>query len=150
MRSFPHFILLLALLFLSGCVSRQTLHPFTTDECSASSEGTTEDPHAWCSCCVEHDIAYWRGGKRSERSAADSNFKACITARGYPKRAILMHAAVRVWGSAYLPFPWRWGYGWPLMRGYPSLSEQDNRIADSLLTTDDCNAVLRSTCIDIK
>ena len=51
---------------------------FTSDGCSLFLAVTYKDPELWKSCCVEHDIAYWKGGTEEEREAADLKFRECI------------------------------------------------------------------------
>jgi hypothetical protein len=80
--------------------------PFTTDVCSMWPDGT------WAACCIEHDIAYWCGGPAEARERADDAFRACMRAEGGPCLSTLSYVGVRVGGPAWMPFPWRWGYGW--------------------------------------
>ncbi len=88
-------------------------HPFTTDGCSMSPDGN------WVECCIEHDLAYWCGGGEQARNQADMRLRRCIVAK---RRSALLgslaYATTRLGGSAQLPFPWRWGYGWNPCRGY--------------------------------
>ena len=79
---------------------------FTTDGCSMWPNGS------WVACCVEHDIGYWCGGPKEARKRADDAFRACMRAKSGACHAALTYVAVRVAGAAWLPFPWRWGYGW--------------------------------------
>jgi hypothetical protein len=74
---------------------------FTTDVCSMWPDGT------WAACCVEHDVAYWRGGPAEACERADDAFRACMRAEGGPCSTLSY-----VGGPAWMPFPWRWGYGW--------------------------------------
>jgi hypothetical protein len=94
----------------AGCVARSSgalpPHAFTTDGCSAWPDGH------WQLCCVEHDVAYWCGGGIETRRAADIALRTCVTQRGSPMIADLMYLGVRLGGMPWLPFPWRWGYGW--------------------------------------
>lgn len=88
-------------------------HPFTTDGCSCSPDGT------WAACCVEHDIAYWCGGSRAERLEADRRLRQCIVSvRHSDTIAALAFGFVRVGGVPWLPSPWRWGYGTSGIHGY--------------------------------
>ncbi|MBI5505441.1 MAG: hypothetical protein HY899_11610 [Deltaproteobacteria bacterium] len=88
-------------------------HPFTTDGCSMSPDGT------WGQCCIEHDLAYWCGGGAPARRLADRRLRQCIVAtRGSTLLGWLAYATTRLGGSPWLPFPWRWGYGWDSWRGY--------------------------------
>ena len=36
-----------------------------------------------------------------------------------------MYEAVRVGGEPYFPTWYRWGYGWPIGRGYKKLTEKE-------------------------
>ena len=52
---------------------------------------------------------------------------------GNPKLAALMFQAVRAGGEPYFPTWYRWGYGWPLGRGYQELSpEEEEMVAEKL------------------
>jgi hypothetical protein len=84
-------------------------HAFTTDGCSAWPDSD------WRACCIEHDMAYWCGGKPEQRESFDREFQRCVAARSNPFNAWLMHLGVRIGGWQYGPWPWRWGYGydWP-------------------------------------
>lgn len=99
--------------------------PFVTDGCSLSPDGV------WQRCCVEHDMAYWCGGTRAQRAAADEEFRACVARSpgwGVRKIAPLMKLGVRIGGVPWLPFYWRWGYGHPWPRGYrPTSAEEAGR-----------------------
>lgn len=84
-------------------------YAFTTDGCSAWPDG------AWVGCCIEHDIAYWCGGPRTARLAADRRLRECVRGKSAPTNGALMYYGVRLGGHPLWPFPWRWGYGhaWP-------------------------------------
>ncbi len=99
------------------------LQDFSSDGCSAFPDGTREDKELWRSCCVLHDLAYWKGGNSDEREAADQALKACVEAIGEPDIAKLMLAGVRVGGTPWLPTRFRWAYGWPFLRGYEEVDE---------------------------
>jgi hypothetical protein len=102
-----------------GCSSvADELSDFTSDGCSAFPEGTIEQKQLWHSCCVVHDLAYWKGGNADERKAADLALKVCVAEVGEPGIAKLMLAGVRVGGTPWLPTRFRWAYGWPYLRGY--------------------------------
>jgi len=92
-------------------------HPFTTDGCSASPDGR------WKQCCIEHDIAYWCGGDAQARRHADEVFRRCVAEKtGNAPLACLMYGTLRLSGAPWLPFPWRWAYGWDGIRGYDAAS----------------------------
>lgn len=118
---------LLLLLLFSHPVNAEELRPFTSDGCSAFPDGTFEQNELWLTCCTEHDRAYWQGGTYSERVLADDRLQQCVAAVGEPEIATLMLAGVRVGGTPYLPTKFRWGYGWPYLRGYKALTEKDRR-----------------------
>ena len=96
--------------------------PFTTDGCSGGMSvawlRVSGGPPPWEDACVEHDRAYWKGGSRRERLSADRLLRRQVRDRGYPFAAALMFVSVRVGGHPLLPFPWRWGYGWPFPKRY--------------------------------
>jgi len=102
-----------------------TLKPFTTDGCSSFPDGTPWQQTLWLDCCVKHDIAYWIGGTKDDRLAADEALQQCVAAVGEPAIAELMLAGVRVGGTPYFPTTYRWGYGWSYPRGYGALSRDD-------------------------
>jgi hypothetical protein len=106
-----------------GCAGNDEIAPFTSDGCSAFPDGTFQENALWLDCCVEHDRAYWMGGTREERAAADQALRDCVTAVGRPHIAALMLAGVRVGGTPYLPTRFRWGYGWPYPTGYRALPD---------------------------
>ena len=107
----------------SGAVDE--LRAFTSDGCSSFPDGTGEERRLWRSCCVVHDLAYWKGGSKDERRAADEALKECVAKVGEPTIAKLMLAGVRVGGTPWLPTRFRWAYGWPYLRGYQEISEEE-------------------------
>ena len=111
------------------------LADFTSDGCSLFINGTFEDPELWKECCHKHDLAYWRGGTEEERNQADLAFKECVLKKtGNAELAEIMYQAVRVGGSPYFPTWYRWGYGWPVGRGYQKLSEQELLLVDQKIS----------------
>ncbi|QSI78379.1 hypothetical protein [Niveibacterium microcysteis] len=102
-----------------------TLKPFTTDGCSSFPDGTPWQQTLWLDCCVKHDIAYWIGGTKEDRVAADETLEQCVAAVAEPAIAKLMLAGVRAGGTPYFPTTYRWGYGWSYPRGYGALSRDD-------------------------
>jgi len=78
---------------------------FTTDGCSAWRDSR------WQTCCIEHDVAYWCGAKR--RREADEAFRRCVREQSSGPNATLMYTGVRLGGGRLVPFPWRFGYGFP-------------------------------------
>jgi hypothetical protein len=88
----------------------------------------------WCSCCFEHDIAYWQGGTEAERAIADRALEACVAQKtGDDAFARLMYTGVRAGGSPYFYNWYRWGYGWGYERKYQSLTPAEQFRADELL-----------------
>jgi len=101
------------------------LTEFTTDGCTLIANGTGEDPHKWEHCCLAHDLAYWAGGTWSERRDADLAFKHCLEDAGEKTLGFFGYLGLRVSGTALLPTPFRWGYGWGGVRGYWSLTPEE-------------------------
>ena len=124
---------ILSMGLLAACSSVQTLKPFATDGCSLFPDRALIGKEDWCSCCVVHDLAYWRGGTEEERLRADQNLKSCVQAStGNSALANLMFDGVRVGGGPYYFTNYRWGYGWPYGRMYQPLSEAESALADRL------------------
>lgn len=123
----------LIILFLFAVCSIATagdLTPFKSDGCSVFPDGTISQKDLWLECCIEHDMSYWAGGSRSQRQQADEQLKVCVTQVGEAGIAQLMLAGVRVGGTPYLPTSFRWGYGWPFLRGYKSLTPKEQALVD--------------------
>jgi hypothetical protein len=87
-------------------------HPFTTDGCSMWPDDR------WVQCCVEHDLDYWCGGSSDDRKRADAGLRQCVGADSGAFMGWMMYWGVRAGGVAWMPFPWRWAYGWDCCRGY--------------------------------
>ena len=121
------FLSIILLAGLSGCAATGDLRPFRSDGCSSFPDGTIGQRALWLDCCVEHDKAYWAGGTYAQRKMADKALKACVQATGEPRIAQIMLAGVRVGGSPYFPTKFRWGYGWPYLRGYKSLTDSEKK-----------------------
>jgi len=101
------------------------IEPFSTDGCSMFPDGTITQKSLWRSCCIEHDKAYWQGGTFFERVKADKRLRDCVTEAGAPFVAEIMLGGVRIGGSPFWPTPYRWGYGWPGLRGYKPVSANE-------------------------
>lgn len=126
-------ILTLLTLFLSPYLLASELKPFTSDGCSVFPDGTFEQQSLWLSCCIRHDLAYWKGGSYQEKQLADQALQYCVTKIGEPEIANIMLAGVKVGGSAYYPTSYRWGYGWPYLRGYKALnSDEKKQVKDEI------------------
>ncbi len=118
---------------LSACASTQVMQPFSTDGCSLFPDRSLVGKSDWCSCCLAHDLAYWRGGTADERLKADEALKSCVLhASGSAELANLMFAGVRTGGGPYFFTPYRWGYGWPFGRTYEPLSAAEEAQASPL------------------
>ena len=133
-------VFLLVLLLPFGCRQAQDLDPelelanFTSDGCSMFIDGTFEKPELWKECCLLHDMAYWRGGTEEERKQADLAFKACVEKKTEdPVLANLMYEAVRAGGAPHFPTWYRWGYGWPIGRGYKALTPEEEQLVEQKL-----------------
>jgi len=125
---------MLALLSVCRSDPAPELQPFTSDGCSLFPDADLISGDDWCSCCFEHDIAYWRGGTEGERLAADHELQRCVTAKtGNEILARLMFGGVQAGGSPYFYNWYRWGYGWGYERKYQALTPAENKRAGVLL-----------------
>lgn len=126
-------LVVIAVILLPAGASAQAVQPFTTDGCSLFPDQSLIDNSDWCSCCLAHDLAYWRGGTADERLKADKDLKSCVlAASGNAKLADLMFAGVRAGGGPYYFTPYRWAYGWPFGRMYEPLSAAEETQVSSL------------------
>lgn len=119
-------IIVSALVLIAVPVTAEELTPFTTDGCSMFPNGDTSNTVKWMQCCTRHDYSYWKGGTEQERLQADEALKQCVAELGESELSVLMHLGVRLGGEPYFPTWYRWGYGWPYLRGYQALSEQEH------------------------
>jgi hypothetical protein len=111
---------LVVLLSAPLCLQASLLD-FTTDGCSLFPDGVRGT--SWCHCCIEHDLAYWKGGTAIERLAADEALRSCVTtSTGDQILAEAMYQGVRMGGAPYSLTPYRWAYGWTEHRFYQSLT----------------------------
>ncbi len=119
---------------LLGCGRELALSDFRSDGCSLFPDSSLITNDDWCACCYEHDLAYWKGGTKAERLAADEALKECILRKtGNQELAEIMFQGVRFGGSPYF-FNWyRWGYGWGYNRMYGPLTEpEQSQVAEKL------------------
>jgi hypothetical protein len=64
----------------------------------------------WEGCCDVHDRAYGPGGTSDQRATADRRLYDCVSATGHTATAAVMWLAVRLGGTPFFPFGWRWGF----------------------------------------
>ena len=127
--------ILFLLIVLGGCSGKSELRPFSSDGCSLFPDSSVITGDDWCSCCFEHDIAYWKGGTEAEREAADRALQSCVAAKtGDELLGRMMYEGVRAGGSPYFYNWYRWGYGWDYERKYQALTPQESGRAELLLT----------------
>ncbi len=120
-------------ILLAGCHSDEELKPFTSDGCSLFPDASLISSDDWCSCCFQHDLAYWRGGTAEERKAADQQLRDCVQEKtGDRALATMMYDGVRFGGSPYFYNWYRWGYGWSYDRKYQVLTSEEKEQADRL------------------
>lgn len=119
---------------LIACSDKSELAPFTSDGCSLFPDASVITSQDWCSCCFEHDMAYWKGGTEEEREAADAALRDCVAQRtGNSVLADVMYEGVRFGGSPYFYNWYRWGYGWGYERQYQELTGEESALANLLL-----------------
>jgi len=87
--------------------------PFRFDGCSWWPDGDYRD------CCQTHDYAYWCGGPREARAAADDALRMCVARKRGDAYARLMWLGVRAGGHPIVPLYFRWGYGHAYAGSYP-------------------------------
>jgi len=82
------------------------------------SDGASMCPDCWFGTnlyplAVRHDLHYWAGryGEVDARRKADLELVLDVKREGHQILAFLMRLLLRVFGSGFWPFPWRWGYG---------------------------------------
>jgi hypothetical protein len=110
------------------------LSDFTSDGCSLFPDSSLIHADDWCECCLEHDIAYWRGGTEAERLAADKALRDCVLQQtGDAQLAEAMYIGVRMGGSPYFKNWYRWGYGWNYARKYQTLTKEEKALAEAKL-----------------
>ncbi|MDE2428548.1 MAG: hypothetical protein KGM99_07465 [Burkholderiales bacterium] len=118
---------------VSALAHASTLSPFTTDGCSLFPDRSMDGKKDWCACCLAHDLAYWRGGTEDERLKADQELRACVERKTSDHSlAETMFLGVRTGGGPQINTPFRWGYGWPVGRGYQALTADESALADKL------------------
>jgi hypothetical protein len=102
------------------------LQAFTSDGCSWFPDGLlVTDKNKWLHCCIEHDVAYWKGGTSEEKKAADQHLGQCVAKTGERLIGKAMALGVRGGGAADLPTTFHWGYGWVQYRGYAPLNDDE-------------------------
>ena len=128
-------LLLMAGGLAAGCTNVGEIRTFASDGCSLFPNRSLINGDDWCGCCLEHDIAYWKGGSEAERLMADEALRQCVLEQtGDEALARLMFEGVRLGGVPWLPTWYRWGYGWSLDRGYRSLSPAEEVMAAARLS----------------
>jgi hypothetical protein len=104
------------------------IRPFVTDGCTMFPDGVPGRPTLWEGCCVAHDLAYWKGGTRSDRRQADATLMSCVNkASKNPVLGSLMRLFVMIGGGPERAGGSRWGYGWAHVRGYAPLTPEENK-----------------------
>ena len=112
------------------------LSDFTSDGCSLFPDGSMINADDWCACCLQHDIAYWKGGTEAQRLAADEALRDCVLeTTGDAKLAEAMYLGVRMGGSPYFKNWYRWGYGWSDGRKYQALTLKEQRMVTEKLVS---------------
>ena len=115
-------LFLISLTAIPAATFAEPLVAFSSDGCSQFPNGTQAQPDLWLDCCMAHDAAYWAGGTADQRALADQALQQCVAAKQQASVGALMLMGVRIGGTPFMPTPFRWGFGWPLWRGYTPLS----------------------------
>jgi hypothetical protein len=102
------------------------LKPFVTDFCTNYPEGTKEEPDLWKHCCLIHDLYFWAGGSKEDRTNADKELKECIEATGATQIARLVYLAVRAGSYSPIKYPdKKWSNGWTDRQDFGPLSFEE-------------------------
>lgn len=119
-------------------LTKQILRPFSSDGCSSSPDGIplSENSEIWVNCCVQHDMAYWIGGTRVQKEAADKELRSCIAGKGYPKIGKIYENFVDKFGGPRSTQHYRWGYGWNYKRDYAPINEAEEKQIKNLTGVD--------------
>ena len=135
LKFFARYAVICGFTLLASCGDSSQLAPFNSDGCSLFPDSSPVSSADWCTCCFEHDIAYWRGGTAAQRETADAELRQCVLAKtGSKGLAQVMYEGVRAGGSPYFQNWYRWGYGWGYERKYQALSASETAEADQLLS----------------
>jgi len=120
-------------LIFNSFAAESILTPFQSDGCSLFLNRSPVSAADWCHCCVEHDLAYWRGGTEQQRQHADLKLYQCVLAETDDASfADLMYRGVRLGGKPSLNTSYRWGFGWKDGRQYQTLTATESAEADRL------------------
>jgi hypothetical protein len=128
------------LLFFSPALKAESLNGFKTDYCTGYVEGTRQNPDLWKHCCVEHDLYFWAGGSKKDRSKSDERLKACVSSTGQKMHAELIFLGVYFGGLSPFKIQGKqWGNGWKNRPSYEKLTEQETFEIFHFLETSDLN-----------
>ncbi len=105
----------------------EQVQPFRSDACSFWPEGTKKDSDLWLSCCVVHDLAYWKGGTRKEKKMADEKLQLCVEEKYGSGTAQVMRWGVETGGRPIFDTDFKWAYGWNYQRGYLPLTDEEKK-----------------------
>ena len=128
-------IIILFILIFCGCNSNEEeIGDFTSDGCTLFPDSSLISEKDWCSCCFEHDIAYWQGGTEEERLKADEALRDCVLEKTDDENlSKVIYKGVRFGGSPYFYNWYRWGYGWNYERKYQKLTEEEKKQVETRL-----------------
>ncbi len=109
-------------------------HPlgFETDGCTAFPDGNYRD------CCEAHDLDYYKGGSFKERRDSDKRLYSCVKSKPSWKnkyRAPMIYLGVRVFGTAWLPTPFRWGFGKKKMKRLAEAANSETKKEEPTVET---------------
>ncbi len=63
----------------------------------------------WQGCCDTHDNTYRAGGTSDQRMQADATLFKCVKEKHGRGWAWVLWIGVRIGGTPFMPFDWRWG-----------------------------------------
>ncbi len=104
---------------------------FKTDFCTNYPEGTQKKPELWKHCCLMHDMFFWAGGSKTDRSEADLKLRNCVADTGSFYQARIIYLAVRAGSYSPIKYPkMKWNNGWDKRPDFQSLSLKDIDIVE--------------------
>lgn len=127
-------LLCIVLLVWFSPLSADSLKPFDSDGCSLFPDGSINNRKLWCECCLQHDIAYWKGGNKADKEQADKDLRNCVLKKtGNKMLAEIMYRGVQVGGHPIFPTWYRWAYGWQYLRGFKPISKSEHQLVSRQL-----------------
>ncbi len=113
---------------------QNVLLPFQSDACTGWMDSFLGKDYT--SCCLDHDIKYWIGGSKKEKSATDLALRKCVGKIAGAPMGYLMFTFVWMWGKLDNTDVTRWANGWKYLREkYQPVTDEERAAAASIPPT---------------